>query len=253
MQLSGKTILELCKGNKPLIEDMQPSTRVLNGSQVISFGLGPAGYDVRLSEEFKYILDVVSDDDSHNRMVIMDPHVYDDKPYQVGTIPEQGLVLNPGEFILGRAMERVNLPEDVVGKCLTKSSYARLGIYVLTTTLQPGFSGDVVLEIVNLGNVPVRIYANVGIAQFEFHKLDQPATPYNGNYQNQVGVQPTNLVQETKLPSGTRPITAEERKHIQMQVNEIHAIGPMANEADLRKLKVFNDILLSGVVPIYID
>lgn len=190
MQITGKRIKELSVDippyTKPLIEDLQPSTKHYpNGNVCVSYGLGPAGYDVRLDSVYRTIKRTGG---VGSGPILIDPHNHNEGHYEQHEIPKSGLILLPGDFILGKAVENVNLPSNLVGKCLTKSTYARAGIYILTTTLQPGFSGSVVLEIINLGPVPVVLHPNVGIAQFEFHELNEMADRYDGNYQNQVGV-----------------------------------------------------------------
>lgn len=149
---------------------------------VISFGLSSYGYDARLANEFKVFTDIES--------AIVDPKAFDpktfvDKTTDVCTIP-------PNSFILGRTIEYFRIPRDVLVICLGKSTYARCGIIVNVTPLEPEWEGHVTIEISNTTPLPAKIYANEGICQFIFLKGDQPPSvsyaDKAGKYQNQVGV-----------------------------------------------------------------
>ena len=94
---------------------------------------------------------------------------------------ERPFVIHPGEFVLGRTLEWVELPNDVVSRIEGKSSVGRLGLIVHATAgfVDPGFSGTLTLEITNLTRVPIKLYAGKPIAQLSFMMLDAPAQrPY---------------------------------------------------------------------------
>src|SRR3569833_775949 len=94
---------------------------------------------------------------------------------------EEGFVIHPGEFCLGRTHEWVELPDDVVARIEGKSSLGRLGLIVHATAgfVDPGFEGTLTLEITNLTRVPIKLYPGLPITQLSFIELDEPAqVPY---------------------------------------------------------------------------
>ncbi len=154
--------------------------REFNGERVISYGLSSCGYDVRLADE---ILKPLRFDSLGT--VILDPRkphregwlkISDGKPYRI----------DPGCFILGRSVEYIRMPIDVIGICVGKSTYARCGVLANITPLEPGWEGFITLELSNTGELPVIVYPNMGIAQVVFHRTDHLCErPYTGRYQKQ--------------------------------------------------------------------
>ena len=149
---------------------------------VISYGLSSYGYDLRVSDEFKIFTNVDS--------AVVDPKNFDansfvDRKTDVCTIP-------PNSFALARTVEYFRVPRDVLVICLGKSTYARCGIIVNVTPLEPGWEGHVTLEFSNTTPLPAKIYANEGACQFLFLKGEQPCeTSYAdraGKYMGQLGV-----------------------------------------------------------------
>jgi dCTP deaminase len=113
----------------------------------MTFGLGPAGYDARI---------------------------------------KQGLTLMSGAFVLASTVERFSIPNDVLAKVADKSSWARKGLAVQNTIIEPGWSGWLTLELTNHGYAPIDIEAGSPIAQIIFHQLLEPTEfSYSGKYQNQ--------------------------------------------------------------------
>jgi dCTP deaminase len=108
---------------------------------------------------------------------------------------EQPFILHPGEFVLGATAERVSMPDDLVARCEGKSSLGRLGLQVHSTAgfVDPGFSGQVTLELSNVANFPLVLTPGMKVGQFAFETLDAPAQrPYGhpdlgSKYQNQSG------------------------------------------------------------------
>lgn len=149
------------------------------GIPVVSYGLGSYGYDVRLGNEFKVqnpgYLPTVS---PHHSL----PSVWSD-------VAGDMFVIQPGHFILARTLETITMPDDTIGLLVNKSTYARLGLTCEITVLQPGWHGHVTLELTNRGRLPIRLYADEGIAFLMFFKGIPPETVYQGKYQGQVGVQ----------------------------------------------------------------
>lgn len=155
-----------------------------NGQRIPSFGLSSYGYDVRLQPTFKLF-----NKPNDGRIIdIMDFKEED----MVEEIHEDYVVIPPGGLVLGVTVETFNMPPHVTGICTGKSTWARIGTQVLNTPLEAGWSGELVVEITNGTNLPMKIYAGVGIAQIQFHLGDRECrTPYKargGKYQNQKGV-----------------------------------------------------------------
>ena len=149
---------------------------------VVSYGLSSYGYDIRVADEFKVFTDVFS--------VVVDPKNFDPKSFV--DIKADHCIIPPNSFALARTMEYFRIPKDVLVVCLGKSTYARCGIIVNVTPLEPGWHGHLTLEISNTTPLPAKIYANEGLAQLLFFQGDEvPEVTYamrNGKYQGQVGV-----------------------------------------------------------------
>ena len=148
----------------------------------ISYGLSSFGYDARVSDEFKIFTNVNSE--------IVDPKNF--KPTNFVTKNTSECIIPPNSFVLARTVEKFKIPDDVLVICLGKSTYARCGIIVNVTPLEPGWEGYVTLEFSNTTPLPAKIYANEGVAQMIFFESDQVCeTSYKdrgGKYQGQTGV-----------------------------------------------------------------
>ena len=148
----------------------------------ISFGLSSYGYDARVSNEFKIFTNVNSG--------IVDPKVFKKESFVTKVGKE--CIIPPNSFALARTIEYFKIPDDVLVICLGKSTYARCGIIVNVTPLEPEWEGHVTLEFSNTTNLPAKIYANEGVAQMIFFESDQVCkTSYKdrgGKYQGQTGV-----------------------------------------------------------------
>jgi dCTP deaminase len=149
---------------------------------VISYGLSSYGYDARVGTDFKIFTNVNS--------AVVDPKNFDqnsfvDRNTDVCIIP-------PNSFALARTVEYFRIPRDVLVVCVGKSTYARCGIIVNVTPLEPEWEGHVTLEFSNTTPLPAKIYANEGACQFLFLQGEQPCeTSYRdkaGKYQGQRGV-----------------------------------------------------------------
>jgi len=176
--LSDKTIRKLAieEGMISPFEDKQ----VRDGK--ISYGLSSFGYDARVSDEFKIFTNVNSE--------IVDPK--DFKPTNFVTKNLPVCVIPPNSFALARTVERFKIPKNILVICLGKSTYARCGIIVNVTPLEPGWEGHVTLEFSNTTPLPAKIYANEGVSQFIFLRGNEtPEVTYadrNGKYMGQTGV-----------------------------------------------------------------
>jgi dCTP deaminase len=150
----------------------------------ISYGLSSYGYDVRVGSHFKMF---------HNlNSTLVDPKRFDARSFIDHDGPE--CIIPPNSFVLAETVERFRIPRNVISVCLGKSTYARCGIIVNVTPLEPEWEGVVTIEISNTTPLPAKIYANEGIAQILFF-LAAPdgvcETSYRdrkGKYQNQPGL-----------------------------------------------------------------
>ena len=168
-----------------MIEPFEPDQiRRIADKKVISYGTSSYGYDVRCANEFKIFTNVNS--------TIVDPKNFDDKAFVDVTADE--IIIPPNSFALARTVEYFRIPRDVLVICLGKSTYARCGIIVNVTPLEPEWEGHVTLEFSNTTPLPAKIYANEGCAQFLFlHNsisgiCEQSYKDRGGKYQGQTGV-----------------------------------------------------------------
>jgi dCTP deaminase len=161
---------------------IEPFVESLRREGVISYGLSSYGYDARVADEFKIFTNVDS--------ATVDPKRFSaasfvDRKTEVCIIP-------PNSFALARTVEYFRIPRDVLVICLGKSTYARCGIIVNVTPLEPEWEGHVTLEFSNTTPLPARVYANEGACQFIFLKADDTCeVSYRdraGKYMNQQGV-----------------------------------------------------------------
>ncbi|MCP5160233.1 MAG: dCTP deaminase [Hahellaceae bacterium] len=156
--------------------------RASANGKVISYGTSSYGYDVRCSNEFKIFTNVHS--------VTVDPKNFDEQSFV--DITSDVCIIPPNSFALARTVEYFRIPRNVLTICLGKSTYARCGIIVNVTPLEPEWEGHVTLEFSNTTNLPAKIYANEGVAQMLFFESDEVCeTSYRdrgGKYQGQVGV-----------------------------------------------------------------
>ena len=148
----------------------------------ISYGLSSMGYDIRVTDEYKVFTNV------HQKVV--DPKDFD--PQSFVDIKAAECVIPPNSFALARSVEFFRMPRSVLGICLGKSSYARCGIVVNITPLEPGWEGHLTIEISNTTPLPARIYSFEGIAQVLFFEAGSlPEVSYadrKGKYQSQQGI-----------------------------------------------------------------
>ena len=149
---------------------------------VISYGTSSYGYDIRCSEEFKIFTNINS--------AVVDPKGFDDSSFV--DMKADVCIIPPNSFALARTVEYFRIPRNVLAICLGKSTYARCGIIVNVTPLEPEWEGHVTLEFSNTTPLPAKIYANEGVAQLLFLESDEVCeTSYmdrSGKYQGQRGV-----------------------------------------------------------------
>ncbi|MBM4219781.1 MAG: dCTP deaminase [Gammaproteobacteria bacterium] len=156
--------------------------RTAGGEKIVSYGTSSYGYDVRCAPEFKIFTNINS--------TIVDPKNFDPKSFV--DLAGDVCIIPPNSFALARTIEYFRIPRNVLVVCLGKSSYARCGLIVNVTPLEPEWEGHVTLEFSNTTPLPARIYANEGVAQFLFFESDEVCeTSYKdrgGKYQGQKGV-----------------------------------------------------------------
>ena len=152
--------------------------------RIVSYGTSSYGYDIRCAPEFKVFTNIYS--------TVVDPKNFDEKSFV--DIEADVCIIPPNSFALARTLEYFRIPRNVLTICLGKSTYARCGIIVNVTPLEPEWEGHVTLEFSNTTPLPARIYANEGVAQmlfFQAHADDVCETSYKdrgGKYQGQTGV-----------------------------------------------------------------
>lgn len=177
--LSDYEIAELCSSEQPMLDPFIPEQR---GKP--SYGLGSFGYDLRLGSRF------------------LMPHCDAAEPLDPVDFPEgyfreyvaeDVLELLPGSHVLSESVEWFNMPDDVCAMCWGKSSYARCGLLVNVTPLEPGWKGILTMALINVSRSPIRLHVGQGIAQVVFFRGRRPNRTYaekesGGGYQNQAGV-----------------------------------------------------------------
>ena len=156
--------------------------READGGRIISYGTSSYGYDVRCADEFKIFTNINS--------AIVDPKNFAEDGFV--DIQSDVCIIPPNSFALARTVELFRIPRDTLAVCLGKSTYARCGIIVNVTPLEPEWEGHVTLEFSNTTTLPAKIYANEGVAQMLFFTGDEVCeTSYKdrgGKYQGQTGV-----------------------------------------------------------------
>ena len=178
---SDRWIIE--QARKGMIEPFENGqVRERDDRKIISYGTSSYGYDVRCSTQFKIFTNIHS--------ATVDPKAFDESSFI--NIESDVCVSPPNSFALASTIEYFKIPEDVLTICLGKSTYARCGIIVNVTPLEPEWEGHVTLEFSNTTSLPAKIYANEGVAQMLFFQSDERCLvsykDRGGKYQGQTGV-----------------------------------------------------------------
>ncbi len=153
--------------------------------KVISYGCSSFGYDIRCSNQF-YLVGIkdggiINPKNFHTDLIKKDHYRSPNTPF----------FMPPHSFVLTSSLEYFKMPDDVVGVCVGKSTYARCGIIVNVTPIEPGWEGNITIELSNTTDSPALIYPEEGIAQIMFYRGERPITSYadrNGKYQGQTGI-----------------------------------------------------------------
>lgn len=187
---SDRWILKMCREQGMITPYEEGLVREINGHRIISAGVSSYGYDLRLgSDGFRVFSPIASSE--------IDPKNFDENslvesPLKTAEDGAQYWLLPPHSYALGITVETFNIPKNVIGLCMGKSTYARSGLIVNTTPLEPGWRGRLVLEFSNSADLPIRIYANEGIAQVTFFESDEYCdvsyADRAGKYQDQTGL-----------------------------------------------------------------
>lgn len=156
--------------------------------KTMSYGLSSFGYDVILSDDVFIFSNanagIIDPKNLDKQSTLVKPVVYCDDSGKY-------VILPPTSYLLGVTKEYFNIPNDILVICVGKSTYARSGVIVNVTPIEPGFKGNVVIEVSNATTLPVKVYLHEGIAQFIFFKGNPCMVSYNdrnGKYQGQTGV-----------------------------------------------------------------
>jgi len=177
-----KWIRRMADENKMIEPFEAGQVRESEQERIISYGTSSYGYDVRCSDEFKIFTNINS--------AIVDPKNFSEQSFV--DVKSDVCIIPPNSFALARTVEYFRIPRDVLTICLGKSTYARCGIIVNVTPLEPEWEGHVTLEFSNTTPLPAKIYANEGVAQMLFFTGDEVCeTSYKdrgGKYQGQEGV-----------------------------------------------------------------
>lgn len=160
---SDKWIRRMAQEHGMIEPFVERQVRGADDSRVISYGVSSYGYDVRCAAEFKVFTNIHS--------AVVDPKNFDEKSFV--DINSDVCIIPPNSFALARTVEYFRIPRDVLTICLGKSTYARCGIIVNVTPLEPEWEGHVTLEFSNTTNLPAKIYANEGVAQMLFLQSDE--------------------------------------------------------------------------------
>ena len=166
-----------------MIEPFEPrQIREHDGNRVISYGTSSYGYDVRCSDNFKVFTNIHS--------ATVDPKYFDEQSFV--DLKDDVCIIPPNSFALAGTVEYFRIPRSVLTVCVGKSTYARCGIIVNVTPLEPEWEGHVTLEFSNTTTLPAKIYAHEGVAQMLFFESDEECeisyADRGGKYQGQTGV-----------------------------------------------------------------
>ena len=166
-----------------MIDPFEPGqVRGSDAGRMISYGTSSYGYDVRCADHFKIFTNINS--------AVVDPKDFDESSFV--DVRADVCIIPPNSFALASTVEYFRIPRNVLTICLGKSTYARCGIIVNVTPLEPEWEGHVTLEFSNTTTLPARIYANEGVAQMLFLESDevceQSYKDRAGKYMGQRGV-----------------------------------------------------------------
>ena len=180
----------LCDSQIQELIGIEPFSTSERRPDTVSYGVSSYGYDVRVGTRFKIFTNTTS-----GGISIVDPKAFSDDLFITVDTEETGrdhVIIPPNSFALAETVEWMDIPRDVMVVCVGKSTYARCGLIVNVTPLEPEWRGKVTLEISNTTPLPAKVYANEGIAQMVFLKADRVCdrsyADKSGKYQDQEGL-----------------------------------------------------------------
>jgi dCTP deaminase len=182
----------------------------------VSAGVSSFGYDARVGRDFRIL--------SNKGPAILDPKrpnasMFEQLTIETDETGDEFVVIPPHSFVLAATVETFSIPRNVLVTCLGKSTYARIGIFVNVTPLEPEWTGQVTLEFANAGAKPARIYVGEGACQFVFSTGLSPDVSYadrKGKYQGQVGVTLAKVLEPTSLG-----ISSDELARVREEIRRI--------------------------------
>ncbi len=181
----------LCDAQIRALISIRPFEQAVKRPGKISYGVSSYGYDVRVGPRFK----IFTPTPKTGQVAIVDPKNFTDDLMVEIDCEALGLdhvIIPPNSFALCETVEYLEIPRDILVICVGKSTYARCGLIVNVTPLEPEWRGKVTLEISNTTPLPAKVYANEGLAQFIFLKADQVCeksyADKGGKYQDQGGL-----------------------------------------------------------------
>ncbi|MBC7834030.1 MAG: dCTP deaminase [Phycisphaerales bacterium] len=181
----------LCDTQIRELIDIEPFSEAAKRPGKVSYGVSSYGYDIRVGTRFK----IFTPTPRTGGIAIVDPKAFTNDLFVEVDCADVGtdhVIIPPNSFALCETVETLSIPRDVLVICVGKSTYARCGLIVNVTPLEPEWRGKITLEISNTTPLPAKIYANEGIAQLIFLKADQVCeTSYadkKGKYQDQLGL-----------------------------------------------------------------
>lgn len=179
---SDRWIKEMAEKKDMIVPFVDGQVAKQQSKGIISYGNSSYGYDVRCANEFKVFTNINS--------TIVDPKNFDTRNFI--DVVSDVCIIPPNSFALARTIEYFKIPRNVLTVCLGKSTYARCGIIINVTPLEPEWEGHVTLEFSNTTTLPAKIYANEGVAQMLFFESDENCMvsykDRKGKYQGQTGV-----------------------------------------------------------------
>lgn len=185
MPLNDKEIIDRCNPNssEPMISPFyEDQIKRVAGEPVISFGTTSFGYDMRIGNKFKIFVNRPEE--------IIDPKNFDESLLR-DEESDDYVLIPPNSYLLGYSIEKFNIPRDILGVALGKSTLARCGLAINVTPLEPGWKGHLTIEISNATKMAAKIYANEGCGQIVFLQGNPCGISYadrKGKYQNQEAI-----------------------------------------------------------------
>ena len=172
---------------------ISPFVDHLVSKDVVSYGLSSFGYDIRAGYTWKLFTAFHPSPQVPTKEEFIDPKNFNEKNVVTLTqhVAGEPIIIPPNNYALTSSMETLYIPEDVMCICLGKSTYARSGLILNVTPLEPGWAGQITIEVANATSRPILVYPGEGILQILFFRGDKPKTTYknrSGKYQGQTGV-----------------------------------------------------------------